>query len=848
MRYQIQPLKEFLVRPAVPPALSRITTLAYNVLWSWDHTIRTLFRRLDPDLWHASGHNPVLLLGSIPQQALEKAAADQRFLAQYRRACERYDAYLQRAESPSEDMLIAYFCMEFGLMECMSTYSGGLGILAGDHLKAASDLSYPLIGVGLLYQKGYLEQSLNPDGWQQERYPTHDFYTLPLASVYGPDGSELRVHVNLPTGRVAVKVWHLDVGRVRLLLLDTNIPENDGGENRDITDQLYGGDIHVRIRQEIVLGIGGLRALRALGLNPTVFHVNEGHSAFLALERVRLLMSGHGLSFAEALEASRANNVFTTHTSVPAGIDLFDPGLMYEYFRAWCEESGVPFDQLLALGRHNPHDSQERFSMAVCALKTSSYRNAVSRLHREVSQEMWQHLWPQLPTWEVPITSVTNGVHLPTWLYHDLSALYDQYLQPDWLERYQDPKTWELIHEIPDAELWEAHRRQKRKLIAYVREHVAASAMARKASAAELRRLADVLDPDTLTIGFARRFATYKRATLLFRDMARLKRIMTNRGMPVQFVIAGKAHPKDHPGKAFIREIWQLSRDAEIQKQLVFVEDYDIEVGRELVRGVDLWLNTPRRGEEACGTSGMKAAINGVLSLSILDGWFDEAYENSGGWAIGDRDPYAEDQDEFHASAIYSLLENEIVPMYYQERDEGVPVEWMKRVKQCLSYISPRFNCQRMLREYYTQLYQPAHREWRAVEAGDFGKVREHAGWMSRVGELWESIRVLDAGPPMSTPLVSGRPIPLRAVVDLNGLTPEDVRVEAVVGRVSVNGNLEDTTVITLSPVERDGAAVVFAREFLPHHTGRLGYSLRISPNHCEDPLTRQCHPLLKWA
>ncbi len=847
MRFQIQPLREFLVRPAIPPALSRLPGLAYNVLWSWDRSVRALFRRLDPQMWNDSGHNPVLMLSALPQATLEKAAADSRYLALYRRACERFDAYVHKSESPSS-MLVAYFCMEFGLVECMPTYSGGLGILAGDHLKAASDSSLPLVAVGLLYQKGYLRQSLNPDGWQIERFPENDFYTLPLAPVYDASGAELRVRVNLPAGEAAIKVWQIEVGRVRLLLLDTNIAENEKQENRDITDQLYSGDMHTRIRQEIVLGIGGPRALREVGLEPTVYHMNEGHSAFLAVERIRLLMRDQNLNFAEALEASRTNNVFTTHTSVPAGIDLFDPGLVFEYFHDYCQEAGIPFEQFLALGRQNPHDPHERFSMAVCAIKSGSYRNAVSRLHREISQEMWQNLWPQLPTWEVPITSITNGVHMPTWLHSDLAALYDQNLQPDWMDRYEDHKTWDLVLEIPDAELWEAHKRRKRRLINFARERVMAAAVARKASAVELRRLEDVLDPDTLTIGFARRFATYKRATLLFRDVARLKRILTNPEMPVQIVVAGKAHPKDHPGKVFIREIWQLSRDPEISKHLVFVEDYGIEVSRELVRGVDLWLNNPRRGEEACGTSGMKAGLNGVLSLSILDGWFDEAYEISGGWAVGDREPYSEDQDEIHASAIYSLLENEIVPLFYQDREEDVPVEWLHRVKQCLRNLSPLFNSQRMLGQYRSELYEPAHRAFADISRENFQPVRERARWLDQVRRVWDSVTVIDAGPPLNNSIVSGLPIPLRAVVDLAGLTPDDVRVEAVIGRLSVDGHLKDTTVVTLSPVGQQGSACVFGREFLPHHTGRLGYSLRVSPNHSDDPLTRPCNAFLKWA
>jgi starch phosphorylase len=849
MPFQIQPLKEFLVRPALPPALSRLSELAYNLFWSWEHSERSLFRRLDPALWKSCNHNPVLMLGRVSQSTLEKAAADPRYVALYRRACEHYDAYMQKLpEIKAREELIAYFSMEYGLLDCMQIYSGGLGILSGDHLKASSDAGISLAAIGLLYQKGYLQQSLNPDGWQQERNPVNDFYTLPVSPVHDAAGNDVVVNVTLPTGPVYIKVWEVNVGRVKLYLLDTNIAENERPENRDITDMLYGGDIHTRMRQEIVLGIGGLRALKALGLEPTVFHMNEGHSAFLAIERIRLLMTEHGLTFNQALEASRTNNVFTTHTSVPAGIDLFDAGLMYEYFNAYCREAGIGFDQLLSLGRSNPFDQQERFSMAILAIKTASFRNAVSRLHRRVSQEMWQELWPRLPVWEVPITSITNGVHLPTWISADFAELYDQYLQPDWREQYPDPKLWELVREIPDQELWEAHRRRKRRLIAFVRERGVAAAMNRKAPAAEIKRLQDVLDPEALTIGFARRFATYKRATLIFRDIERLKRILTNPKMPVQIVIAGKAHPKDHPGKMLIREIVQLSRDPELANHIVFVEDYSLVVAREMVQGVDLWLNNPRRGEEACGTSGMKAGINGVLSLSILDGWWDEAYEYSGGWAIGDREPYSEDQDEIHARAIYSLLENEIVPMYYQGRTENVPEEWMRRVKQCLMYISPHFNCQRMLGEYMSQLYEPAHRGYSEMRRDNFAAARERDQWQQEVQKAWSDISFVEIGPGPDKSVVSGAAIPVRAAVRLAGLKPEDVRVEAVLGRVGPTGELEDTQVMTLPAVERNGDVVVFARDFVPHQTGRLGYSVRVSPNHYDDPLTRACNSLLKWG
>jgi starch phosphorylase len=848
MAFQIHPVKEFLVRPALPPSLSRLPELAYNLFWSWDHTTRSLFRRLDPVLWKACNHNPVLMLGRVPQSTLAKAGSDPRYLAVYRRACDHYDAYLHHMPS-QRDSLISYFSMEFGLIDCMQIYSGGLGILSGDHLKSSSDAEIPLVGVGLLYQKGYFQQSLNPDGWQQERNPVNDFYTLPVSPVRRADGSEVIISLKLPTGPVHIKVWNIDVGRTKLYLLDTNISQNDvHPENRDITDELYGGDAHTRVRQEIVLGIGGIRALKALGLDPTVFHMNEGHSAFLAIERIRVLMEEHKLSFDEALEASRTNNVFTTHTSVPAGIDLFDPGLMYEYFNEYCRESGIQFDQLLSLGRVNPFDHQQRFSMAVAAIKTSSFRNAVSRLHRRVSQEMWQELWPKLPVWEVPITSITNGVHLMTWLSGEMAQIYDQYLQPDWREQHADPKVWELIGEISDQELWESHKRRKRRLVAYVRERAVAAAANRKAPATEIRRLQEVLEPDVLTIGFARRFATYKRATLLFRDVNRLKKILTNPKMPVQIVIAGKAHPKDHPGKMFIREIVQLSRDPDLANHIVFVEDYSIQVGRELVQGVDLWLNNPRRGEEACGTSGMKACMNGVLNLSILDGWWDEAFENAGGWAIGDRDPYSEDQDEIHARAIYSTLENEIVPLYYQGGEDGVPVEWIRRIKKSLAYVTPHFACQRMVNEYMTELYEPAHNAFTAVKANGFQAARDRAKWNQEVLSAWDRIGFVDIGPGPGDSVISGQPIPLRASVNLAGLKPNDVRVEAVVGRIGSNGNLEDTQVMTMPAVEQKGSVVVFAREFVPHLTGRLGYSLRISPNHFDDPLTRNCDPLLKWS
>jgi len=578
-----------------------------------------------------------------------------------------------------------------------------------------------------------------------------------------------------------------------------------------------------------------------------VFHMNEGHSAFLAIERIRLLMSELGLTYEEALEASRSNNVFTTHTPVPAGIDLFDSGLMREYFSEYCAQAGIRFEDLISLGRHRGSDEHEPFSMAVCALRASAACNAVSVLHREVSQKMWEYLWPDLPDWEVPITSVTNGVHLPTWINGDLAQIYDQHLEPDWREGHASEKVWDQIEEIPSVELWEAHRRRKRRLVTFVRDRAVECAVARQAPASEIRALSEALDPEALTIGFARRFATYKRATLIFRDLERLKRILNNAKGPVQILIAGKAHPLDTPGKSLIREIVHYAADPSIRHRVVFVEDYGMQVARELVGGVDIWLNTPRRGEEACGTSGMKAGMNGVLNLSIPDGWFDEAAEQSGGWSIGGRDTYSPDRDDSHAASLYSLLENEIIPLYYAEREDGMPLEWMRRVKQSLKHLSAEFNCERMIAEYRDNLYAPAHAAYTNLLDRRFEPARERVRWSRSVAAVWASVK-FESCRIGAQDLSTGAPVPIQADLDLAGLEPTDVRVEAIVGRVGANGELENPEVVLLRANERRGNSWTFSQDYQPNTTGRLGFTVRVSSNHFENPLNRPTNTLLKWA
>ena len=848
MPFTIQPVREFEVRPSLPPPLARLSELAYNILWSWEPAIRTLFRRLEPTLWKACGNNPVAMLARVAQSTLDKAAVDPRYLAQYARACQRFDSHMLREKPDAGNQLIAYFSAEYGLTECMPVYSGGLGVLSGDHMKSASDLDLPLVGVGLLYQLGYFRQYLGPDGWQRERYQENDFYSMPVQPATGTDGKQISVSVQMPAGPVKIRIWTMEVGRVKMLFLDTNSPDNERQEDRDITSKLYGGAEETRIQQEIVLGIGGVRALDALGYQPTVFHMNEGHSAFLGIERIRLFMESHGLTFDEALEATRVNNVFTTHTPVAAGIDLFNPGLVFQYFGQYCRDAKVDFEKFIGLGRRNAQNSGESLSMAVLALNTSAYRNAVSRLHGEVSREMWNDLWPSLPAEETPITSVTNGVHMPSWLNGDLSDLYDQYLEPDWRNRWNEPAVWAEIKDIPDEEMMEVHRRRKRRLIAFVRERQTAAAQRRKAMAAELRHAGEVLEPHALTIGFARRFATYKRATLLFSDVERLRKILFHAERPVQIIIAGKAHPKDDQGKPFIHRIVELSRDAGFGKRIVFVEDYDMKVARELVQGVDLWLNTPMRGMEACGTSGMKAAMNGVLNLSVLDGWFDEVYESSGGWAIGEREPYSEEQDAMHASNIYYLLEQEIAPMYYAQSQGGLSSEWARRVRKSMVNLTPAFDARRMVQEYRTKLYDPAHTNWKELEGGNFEDARVRSAWNARVREIWPRVTFVEMGPAPADPVMSGKPVMVRAAVRMAGLKPDDVLVECVLGRVGINGGLEETEVVELPSTSMQNDVAVFEREIVPGQTGRLGYAVRVSASHFADPLTRPVTSLLKWS
>lgn len=850
------PAHRFTVVPRIPDRLSDLLRIAMNLWWTWDPEAIDLFRRLDPKqlLWERCYANPIRMLGLVSQERLTELTTDEAFLAALDRVGARLSGYLERPTwfgqaYPKNGLHVAYFCAEFGIVEGLRLYSGGLGILAGDHLKSASDLGIPMVAVGLMYRRGYFRQYLNPDGWQQEQYPEADYYNLPLSLERRPDGSPITVEADFPGRKVQAQVWRAQVGRVPVYLLDTDLPVN-GPEDRAVTGYLYGGDRDMRLRQEILLGIGGIRALDALGIEPTVCHINEGHSAFLALERIRRLMARHGVGFAVAREAVAASNVFTTHTPVPAGIDVFAPDLMDRYFAPLYGELGLDREAFLGLGRQNPADPNEPFSMAVLAIRLSAAINGVSRLHGRVSRRMWSGLWPDVPAEDLPITSITNGVHVRGWLSHDMAGLFDSYLGPRWISHPADQSVWERVEQIPDAELWRTHERRRERLVGFARRRLRMQLEQRGAPPAEREQAEEVLDPKALTIGFARRFATYKRATLLFRDPERLARILGDPQRPVQIIYAGKAHPADHEGKDFIRQVVHFARRPEFRQRIVFLEDYDIKVGRYLYQGVDLWLNTPRRPLEASGTSGMKATANGAINISVLDGWWDEAYDGSNGWAIGRREEYEDAgyHDQVESQAVYQMLENEVVPMFYARGRDGLPREWVRRMKTAMRTVCPVYNAYRMVKEYTERLYLPAGQRWEALGSSGLERARALAAWKERVQTHWKGVAVQSVEADLVAPLEAGTTRPVRAEVRLGSLAPADVSVALYAGPLTGEGEIASATVSEMK-VEGSPRAGVYLYSGTLHGqaTGQHGFRVRILPAHGDlwSPLHMNC---IRWG
>jgi starch phosphorylase len=853
----MKPIQTFTVIPLLPQKLQYLQDIAYNLLWSWDRETIELLRRLDRDLWNQTEHNPSLILGKISQTQLEAIAVDDAFIAHMERVSENLNDYMtapgwyERTYGKHSEHPVAYFSAEFGITESIPIYSGGLGILAGDYLKSSSDLGLPMVGVGLLYQKGYFRQYLNSDGWQQEDYPDNDFYNMCIQQMKNDDGTPITIAVDYPNGPVTAQIWRAQIGRIPLYLLDTNIPANSCQEDREITGRLYVADSELRIRQEIMLGFGGVKALEKLGINPSVYHMNEGHSAFLALERIYRYMDKYGLSIEEAKEVVSATNVFTTHTPEPAGIDMFPANLMEKYLSIHCKRLGIPFNEFLALGRQDPKNNNEWFSMAVLALKLASSRNGVSKLHGIVSRKMWNNLWPGVPENEVPIGSVTNGIHIRSWISNDMEQLFDRYVGTWWAKDPTMNQIWERIKRIPDDELWRTHERRRERLVAFARQSLQKQLERRGGTQSEIAHASEVLDPQALTIGFARRFAPYKRATLILSETERLANILCNKERPVQIIYAGKAHPNDNRGKELIREIIHGSRLEEFRDHIIFLEDYDINIARYLVQGCDLWLSNPRKLREASGTSGMKASINGVLNISILDGWWYEAYTPEIGWAIGSGEEYdnEQEQDKVESNAIYDTLEKEVVPVFYDTGNNGVPRKWIARMKEAMVTACKQYNTDRMVNEYIMQFYHPSIKHWEELTAENYAVAKRQAAWLAYLKQNWASIRINSVKMDEVSEIKVGSQITVTAEVSLGALKPEDIVVEIY------EGNLEPhkRTIINAETVHTDcveshgNGNYTFKGVIRCKSSGLYGYSVRVLPKH-DDPNMHYEPGLITWA
>ena len=832
----------YTIRPALPKRLLPLLTIAQNVCWTWMPEAIALFKRIDLDLWNATTHSPSRMLSEISQARLVELERDESFLSHMEEVALALEDYLQRPtwfsqnkrDKLQKNMTIAYFSAEYGLHESLPVYSGGLGILSGDHLKSASDLGLPFVAVGLLYRQGYFTQYLNADGWQQEAYPDNDFADLPIALVKEANGAPIRISLEMPQRPLLAQVWLLTVGRVKLYLLDTDLPENSP-EDRLITAQLYGGDELMRIKQEILLGIGGLRALRAIGITPSVYHMNEGHSAFLAIERLRHLVQEHKLSLAQATEVVTASNVFTTHTPVPAGNDAFTPDLTDHYLKPYYQACGFSREQFLGLGRQNPFDHHEAFCMTVLALRLSAHRNGVSKLHGQVSRHMWEKIWPGLPAGEIPIDHITNGVHTTFWAGPDMTLLFNRYLDPRWKTNPEDGRIWEGVERIPDTELWRGHVRRRERLVAFSRERVSEQMSARGALPSEIEKAREILDPEALTLGFARRFATYKRGAMLFTDPERLSKILNNPQRPVQIIFAGKAHPRDNLGKDVIKQIVHMAREPEFRNRVLFLENYDINVAAHLVSGVDVWINNPRRPLEASGTSGMKAAVNGAINLSVLDGWWVEAYNGENGWAIGQGEEYSDlaYQDKVESLALYDILEKELIPLFYQRGKDGIPRGWTALMKRSLKTIPRVYNTNRMVIEYLENFYiQASETRWSLIE-GDYAKARELAQFKSDLRHRWSQVKIENVEFKHEGEPKVGELLPLEVRLNIPGFDPKEVAVEVYQGRLNAAGEIMDGRPLPLRNVRELGdGRFLFFDEVPLAHAGRRGFAVRVLPRH----------------
>ncbi len=826
------------MRAAFPAELTKLGEIVDNLRWTWNADAQDLFESVDPELWAASGRDPHRMLGEVKTERLAQLAGERKFLRRLEDVHDDLSDYLtqprwyqqQRESGVRLPESIAYFSPEFGITEVLPQYSGGLGILAGDHLKAASDLGVPIIGVGLLYGSGYFRQSLSADGWQLEHYPSLDPQGLPVQALHDRNGEAVRVSLPLPEGRTLhAQVWVVKVGRVPLLLLDSDIEDNDNAA-RQVTDRLYGGGAEHRLEQELLLGVGGVRAIRAYceltgTPAPQVFHTNEGHAGFLGVERIRELVDGYRLSFDEAVQAVRAGTVFTTHTPVPAGIDRFPRELVAVHVAGF---SGLPVERILELGRE---DDPTLFNMAHMGLRLGQRANGVSLLHGQVSREMFAPLWQGFDSDEVPITSITNGVHAPTWMSREARELAEREVGA---AAVAGGIAWDAVDKISDAELWRVRSELRERLVREIRRRVHASALQRGMSEAELGWTSTVFDPDVLTIGFARRVPSYKRLTLMLRDPDRLRELLLDADKPVQIVVAGKSHPADDGGKQLIAQMVRFADDPAVRHRIAFLPDYDIAMARYLYWGVDVWLNNPLRPLEACGTSGMKAALNGALNLSIRDGWWDEWFDGDNGWAIPTADGVvdADRRDDIEAAALYELVSRNVAPRFYDRDSSDIPTRWVQMVRHTLKSLGPKVLATRMVREYVERLYAPAAESAAQVSVDDYALARELAKWRAGVLAAWPGVRVLYVDSQLHGDAQLGERLALRAEVALNGLEVADVEVQAVYGAADASDRLQDIETVTLTQVESGEGTSWFAGEIPLDRTGPFGYTVRILPRH----------------
>jgi starch phosphorylase len=839
----------------LPAALEPLREMSFNLWWTWEPAARRLFRLLDPELWSRANHNPVRMLQLSRQSRLEELSQDKTFLRELKEVHDAFRNYLARQDTYGKTGAgsaiknpVAYFSAEFGFHESIPNYSGGLGILASDHCKSASDLDLNFVAIGLLYRHGYFRQQIDKEGVQEAINLNQNFHHLPIREVRRED-AKLLISVPILDREVFAKLWELRVGRVSLYLLDTDTPENSA-EDRLITAELYGGDLEMRMRQELILGIGGVKALSALGIVPDVFHMNEGHSAFLALERIRRNVVEKKLDFYSALQVVAAANVFTTHTPVPAGNDSFPREMMRKYFGSFAKELNIPFEELFSFGQTRV-DPNDPFSMTILALRLSRHANGVSKLHGEVTRSLWKDVWAGVPVHEVPITSVTNGVHTKTWMAPEFAALYRKHLGA-WEEHLTEPEFWRGVIDIPDAQLWETHQKLKLRLIEFVRERVRLRRQRLGESAEAIRKVNRILDPEILTVGFARRFATYKRGALLFSDKERLKRLLNDTTRPVQFIFAGKAHPRDEAGKAVIQEVYKFTREVGFENRVVFLEDYDSYIARRLVQGVDLWLNHPLRPLEASGTSGMKSAPNGGINLSVLDGWWREGYNGNNGWAIGAEidNGTAEFQNEGDATSLYQLLENQIIPLYYAKPDGKLPLAWLQLMRESIRSVTPVFNTQRMVKEYTERLYIAAGKSHENFSCDGCASAAQLSQWKAQMRKDWPQVRIseVQVGNKDRQNILVGESLQISARVHLGAVDPKHVRVEAYHGEAD-NGDIRNPAATVLdqtSQVDGDGN-YLYHGSVRAAESGTYGFSVRVVPTH---PHLMQAHELrlITWS